>query len=351
MGGTTLLRKEIRAIWAIAEVMNATLNWQEVLSSTMRILVEELGYKGASVRLLDQERKTLVLQAAHGLSQTYLDKGGVELAHSVIDQEVVKGRAMAVHDVARAPGLQYPEAAAREGICSVLAVPLYSQERVTGVLRVYTGEPHDFEQDEQDFLQAVANLIARAITNVHLYEALQTIAREVNSTLKVEKVLNSLLENTVRELNYKAAAIRLLGPRGKRLHLVASYGLSEEYLAKGEVRVEDSPVDREVLRGQPITIYDIMEEARVQYPREAIKEGIRSMLVVPLRAQEKIIGVLRVYSAQPHRFSREEVAFVDFIASLGAIALENARLHEALGEKYQALKIDADGWYRFLALS
>lgn len=350
-----LLREEVRALLAIARAMNTALSRQAMLNAVLQAVVTELGYKAASLRLLDAEQRTLKLQSAYGLSQTYLDKGGVELAHSPMDREVLQGRPVTILDVRSDPGFQYPQAAAREGLCSVLAVPLQTVQgeiaRVVGVLRVYTGEPHEFSQDEIDFMGAVANLVARALAYSHLYEAFQAIAQQVNSSLKVKEVLTALLRSTVRELNFKAASIRLLGPRKKRLHIAAAEGLSPQYLNKGEVRVEESPIDREVLQGRSVTIFDVGHEPGFQYPEEAAREGIRSVLAVPLAVRGEIVGVMRVYSAQPHRFTAEEEAFVRAVANLGAIALENARLHEALEQKYEAAREDWAGWYRFLALS
>jgi GAF domain-containing protein len=61
--------------------------------------------------------------------------------------------------------------------------------------------------------------------------------------------------------------------------------------------------------------------------------------------------VMRLYSAQVRRFSAEEIDFAAAVAELGAVAIENAKLHEALKERFEAMKEDVDGWYRFLALS
>jgi GAF domain-containing protein len=179
---------------------------------------------------------------------------------------------------------------------------------------------------------------------------MHTVAAEINSSLKLNDVLKALLRNVIEEVNCKAASIRLLGPRKRRLHLMAAEGLSDRYLKKGEVWVEESPIDREVLQGRPAMIYDVQREVGFQYPEEAAREGIRSVLAVPLQVRDEIIGVLRAYSVQPHRFSEEEVQFLEAIADLGAVAIENARLHEALSEKYEAAREDWAGWYRFLTM-
>ncbi len=344
-------QRVIRTFYNIAEAMNASYGRQELLQRMLQTLVQEMGYKAASIRLLDQERRTLEIETAVGLSDRYLSKGPIEVAHSPIDRQVLEGNAVALYDVIHDGGLQYPEEAWAEGIRSVLAVPLRIRERYLGVLRVYTAEPHRFEGDEQLLVSAVANLAARAIQNAHLYHAMHAIASEVNSSLKLDEVLKALLRKVIEEMNCKAASIRLLGPRRRRLHLVAAQGLSERYLKKGDIWVEESPIDREVLQGRPATIYDVQREVGFQYPEEAAREGIRSVLAVPLQVRDQVIGVLRAYSAQPHRFSEEEVEFLEAIADLGAIAIENARLHEALNERYEAAREDWAGWYRFLTLS
>src|SRR5262245_44265355 len=91
-----------------------------------------------------------------------------------------------------------------------------------------------------------------------LYEAFQSIARHVNSSLEFKDVLTTLLLELVRELNVKAGSIRLLGPHRETLHLAAAYGLSASYVQKGVVKVAHSPVDQRVLtEQQPIMIDEI----------------------------------------------------------------------------------------------
>jgi len=351
-GESELLHEEVRALLAIAEALNAIQEPQVVLDRMLATIVRELGYKAAALRMIDPEHAVLNLVAAYGLSQEYLDKGFVQLAQSMLDQEVLAGRTVALRDVTTDPGLQYPEAAAREGIRSALAVPLRLGERIVGVLRVYTAEVTEFSAAERAFLAGAANLAARAIADARLYAAFRNIARQVNSTLEVEQVLRNLLQSLIQELSFKAGSVRLLGPRRRRLHLAAAEGLSQAYLNKGEVRVADSPIDNRVLtENTHVILYDVGAEPGYQYPEEAAREGIRSVLAVPLRLRDRIVGVLRVYSAQPHRFTSEEIAMVEAVADLGAIALENARLHETLREKYEAAREDWAGWYRYLALS
>jgi GAF domain-containing protein len=344
--------REVRALYAITEAINGSLSTQDLLAVMLERTVVELSYKAATLRLLDEERQTLELKAAYGLSATYLQKGAVEVARSGIDQTVLGGTPVAVSDVRHDPSFQYTQAAAVEGLASVLAIPLTARKRVIGVLRIYTAEPHQFDAEERAFLTAIANLGAQAIERTRLYDAFQTIARHVNSSLDLKDVLTTLLLESVEELNVKAGSIRLLGPQRATLHLAAAYGLSASYLQKGVVQVAHSPIDQQVLDDQqPIAITEITQATGLQYPEEAQREGIRSLLVLPLCVHDTPIGVLRLYSGQVRRFSAEEIAFATTVADLGAVAIENAKLHEALKARLEALKEDSNGWYRFLTFS
>ncbi|HEU5087265.1 MAG TPA: GAF domain-containing protein [Roseiflexaceae bacterium] len=346
------LQREVRALYTITEAINQTLSLTELLAIMLERTVSELHYKAATLRLLDEEHQTLELKAAYGLSEAYLAKGAVAVAKSGIDQTVLTNQAVEVGDVRSDPGFQYAEAAAREGLAGVLALPLAVRGRVIGVLRLYTATPHTFSDAERAFLGVVANLGAQAIQRTRLYEAFQAIAANLNASLSIKQVLTTLLLESVNELNVKAGSIRLLGPRRATLHLAAAYGLSANYLAKGTVEVAQSPIDQRVLHEvQPLAITELTAEAGLQYPVEAQREGIRSLIVVPLSAHGATIGVLRLYSSQVRRFSAEELAFASAVANLGALAIENARIHAMLQDRMDALKEDSNGWFRFLALS
>jgi GAF domain-containing protein len=345
-------QRQVQALLAVAEAMNAALGRQAVLEQTLAAIVRELGYKAALVRLLDAEAGTLDLAAAYGLSQEYLNKGQVDLSAGGLDQRVFAGETVALRDIRTDLGLQYPEAAIREGVQSVLAVPLKLGARVVGVLRIFTEDVHDFSAEERAFLSGAANLAVRAVANAKLYESFRRAAHQVNSALEVNLVLKNLLSCLRDELNIKAASVRLVGPQHQRLYLAAAEGLSDAYLGKGDVRIADSPIDQRVLNtDRPVLLYDVSVEGGLQYPEEAAREGIRSVMAVPLHLRDQLVGVLRAYSAQPRRFAPEEIALTEAMADLGGLALDNARLYQVQHEKYEAAREDWSGWYRFLALS
>ena len=169
------------------------------------------------------------------------------------------------------------------------------------------------------------------------YTALYQAALTISSSLELDPVLQSVVKSITEAMEVKACAVRLLDPRTGQLQFNAGYGLSGDYLAKGPVDVEHSPIDSEALRGAPVIIPDVAEDSRFQYKEAARREGIVSVLCVPLEVHGRAIGVMRVYTSQPCTFHEDDIQFLTVLASLSALAIENASLYESLKRSYDGV--------------
>jgi GAF domain-containing protein len=161
----------------------------------------------------------------------------------------------------------------------------------------------------------------------------------------LDTVLQSIVRCAAETLDFKGASVRLLDEEGKRLEIKATYGLSGAYVEKGPVEVEKSPLDREILSGKPVRVMEDEMDAKLQYPEETRREGIRSMFGLPLQIKGKPVGVLRVYASVPYRFTMDDEEFLTALANQGAIAIENARLFQQLRKTYEDLTQDVWKWY------
>jgi signal transduction histidine kinase len=163
-------------------------------------------------------------------------------------------------------------------------------------------------------------------------EVLYEIARATTSTLDPDEVLRTVVQRTAEAFDAKGCSIRLLDESGQKLRIAAAWGLSERYLQKGPVDVQQSAVDREALQGQAVFVLDAVQDPRIQYHEEIEQEGICSVLSCPLMVQGKAIGVIRVYSAVSYRFGEEEAGFLKAIANEVAVAIANAMAYRQLAE-------------------
>jgi signal transduction histidine kinase len=192
-------------------------------------------------------------------------------------------------------------------------------------------------REKEDALSRSGQALDRSYQEM---ESLYNIGQLVNSTLNLDEVLQLIAEHTTRLFGAKACFLRLFDRSGRKLSIGASYGLSQAYINKGPVETEKSPVDSEVLRGMTIQVLEVSEDARFQYREEARAEGLRSMLSCPIRVKNRTLGVIRVYTGEPHVFSEQEQRLLLNLANLGALALQNAH---AFGE-LQALDKERE-WF------
>lgn len=348
----------MQLMYGIAHAVNGSLDLATTLQSVLRTIQESLGVRAVVVRLLNADADESLVAASVGVSDEFLNKVRTKIVPGSVHEQVLSGQTIHVEnlaaaeagDPARAGHLLTDEQLHMEQLGGFLAIPLSVRGRAFGSLDVYCTAGCAFDDTAITVLHAAADLAAVAIENARLHSALFKIAGALTSTLELRPLLRQVLESTVMEMSLKAAGVRLVDKKRQKLELVASYGLSEAYLAKGAVDIQRSPIDRRVLNGEAVVVYDVAGEDGFQYPTEAAAEGIRSVLAVPLRVKEQPVGVLRVYSAQPRHFTPVGINFLQSVAGLVAVAIENARLYEALQARYEGLKLEVSEWRRFLSL-
>ena len=169
------------------------------------------------------------------------------------------------------------------------------------------------------------------------FTALYDVVQVIYSSLDLSTVLQEIVKAVAKALDVKASSIRLLDSRRKVLVLGAAYGLSRGYIKKGPVLVKESGLDQKVLKGELIYVKNAQTDPNFQYGAGARTEGIKSVIVAPLMTGKKVIGVLRVYSDKVREFNKQEIQFLEAVANLSALALDNARLHQALQTNYDLL--------------
>ncbi len=174
------------------------------------------------------------------------------------------------------------------------------------------------------------------------YHSLYEVAAAVNSARTPDSVFLSIVENVAEAVQAKGCSLMVLTPDRKLLLHTAAHGLSDWYIRKGPVSADRSI--SEALEGKPCAVLDAITDERIQYREQAEREGIVSILSVPMMLREEIVGVIRVYTGEPRYFTDDDIYFVGAVANLGAIALENARLYDSVKKDYEELSRDISEW-------
>jgi two-component system NtrC family sensor kinase len=173
------------------------------------------------------------------------------------------------------------------------------------------------------------------------YRIFRDISTSVHSSTDVKKVLDLVVKKSTEAINAKGALLRILNLKTNQLELSAAYGLSEGYLSKGHVSSQKVISDL-CRQNKAIIIEDILTDPRVQYPKEAKKEGIRMMLDVPLFLGSHVVGIIRIFLDQTRKFTEEELNFLVSIAEQCACAIEKARLIEKHKSLYDNLALHTE---------
>lgn len=327
----------------ISKAFGTAFKKEKLLNLIVQSAIDTMDAKAACLFLADEAKDVFVPVAQDGLSENYLHASPIRVK-KIVD-EIVKGGYLAFPDATRDPRLENLEAKKAEGIASILSVPVMVEDKAIGVLSLYTGEPRNFSKDEINFLSALADQGGIAIAQARLFERINQnstlffdLASSINSSLDIKKILHILSAEICEALDMKGVSIRLINHKTGDLDIVATYGLSEKFLNKGKVSAEKSIA--QALEGETVVIKDVATDDRLEYREETVKEGIVSMLCVPIKSREEVIGIMRLFSGVKRDYPQDIIMLVNALAHTGGLAIQNATMYLSLQEDKKSLEED-----------
>src|SRR5512139_2944736 len=168
--------------------------------------------------------------------------------------------------------------------------------------------------------------------NSHAKEinALLEISKAIASGLYLEDVLRLILTVTANLMDSKICSLWILDERDQKLNLKATQSISEEYLKERSLAIGEGVVGHVALRNQPIAILNVLKDPLYKEKELAKKEGLVSMLSVPMCVKDRVIGVINCYTSYPHSFSKSEEEMLTTVANQAATCIENSGLMETL---------------------
>jgi GAF domain-containing protein len=325
----------------IGDAFNAPITAGEMLGVAAEVLVDEFDLKGCHFRLLSRDQKILEGVASYGLSEAFLNKGPVDAEKSVA--EALEGKVVIVADCSTDPRIQYPEEFTKEGIVSLLTIPLTTRGQVIGVMRLSTDQPRQFARDEIEFFQVAALFCTSAVSHAMFHQILGHVTDTIRSSLDLDDVLNAIVQVVTEDLRAKGCTIRLLDAKAQHLELRVAYGLSPRYLEKASA-LPGKGVWK-AIEGECVPIVDVRDNPLIAHPEEAIRERIASMLFVPLMIRGSAIGVLSIYTHHQYVFSTDEVHLIQAIGEQCALAIRNAQMYAAIKRRYEVVVDEFHQWF------
>lgn len=321
----------------IGQAIGSMLNIDEMLKNVADIVVSVTGTDLCLIYLLNDTGNELILRGASGKTKEVVGKVRLKVGEGVTGWVAQQQTPVVLSREAwRDERFKPVPSLVQDRYQSMLSVPLRGGNDLVGVINVRTNSPHDYTKVQIGLLDSVARQVGGAVENYNQYHrmeqrasqlsTLSEISRTITSDLYLEEILQLIVAMTAESMNFKICSIMLLNDNKEELAITATQSKSRAYTKKPNVKLTESVAGRAVMEQQPITILDVRKTPGYQYPDIAKKEGLCSLIALPLTVKKEIIGVLNCYTGTPHEFSEYEITLLTALANQAAISIQNAKL-------------------------
>ncbi len=330
--------EELKVLRKVVDLTSADLDLTRILGEVVKIVNELVNADSVLLYLFDHTKKVLSLMASKLPHKRELGKVTLKAGEGITGWVARENKPVAIESKAyqdkRFKGFDVlPE----DKFEALLSVPIIYMGKVSGVINVQHKKPHKYDKNSTNLLLAIAKQVGGVIEQARLYQETKIKALQFDGLVKVsqsitspdylDEILNLIVVVTAEMLNSKICSIMLLDEKKEEeLIIRATHTLSEEYKKKPNLKVNSSMVGDVVRSKTPLTVLDVREDERYFYRDLAVKEKLSSMVAVPMIVKGKAIGVINVYTKEPHDFTEEEIATLQMVANQAAVAVENTNL-------------------------
>jgi signal transduction histidine kinase len=187
---------------------------------------------------------------------------------------------------------------------------------------------------------AERNLEMQIVRWHHQLLTLSHISSAVSILHNLDAVLSTALDDILELISGAVGGILLLDEKTKTLYYRVQRGLSPQFTEDRRIALGEGIAGRVAQSGEPMLIEDISQDPRAARPALVSVEGIRGCVSIPLKARDKVVGVLNIFSHTAGRFGADDVSLLSSIGDYLGTAIEQAKLYERLervGERYKIL--------------
>lgn len=188
-----IFERHIEALTRISGAITSDRYIGDILRLIVTVTAEAMRSKICSLWLLDEREEILTLRATQSISEDYLKERSLKIGEGIVGMVALTRKSCSVIDVLRDPSYKEKELAKKEGLVSMLSVPMVVKDRLLGVVNCYTAHSHEFTETEKNVLITVANDAAVAIENTELMVKSKVIQEELEARKLIERAKDVLM--------------------------------------------------------------------------------------------------------------------------------------------------------------
>lgn len=186
--------EQISALTKVSKAIASDIYLEDILRLVVTVVAELMDSNICSLMLLDEKKKELVIRATQSISEEYNKKPHLKIGEGIAGRVMEINKPLIVLDVTKEKEYKHKDIAKKEGLCSLLCVPLAVKGKVIGVINCYTSKPYDFTETEINILTSVAHQAAVAIENTELLVKTKVIQEELEARKKIERAKGILMK-------------------------------------------------------------------------------------------------------------------------------------------------------------
>ena len=290
----------------------------------------------------------------------------------VSGRAVLERRTVHVNDLAEETDREFPDARPRQqatGTRTMLATPLLREGAPIGVITIRRLEVRPFSDKQIALLETFADQAVIAIENVRLFQELQArtqdlsqsleetgalseVIRAVSSSLDLREVLDTVARRAVALSDADGCGIFELRPGRQAFDVVVSEGLSAEFVDAVlhlSVGIDHGTISQATETGEPVQIPDLEDAHGYPFRDLFLREGLRSVLTVPMGGGDDVARGIVVVRRSPGAFGERAVSLMKALANQSKVAIANANLFREIEEKSRLLEVANQHKSEFLA--
>ena len=341
--------RELELLRQISESISCNLDLDNVLKQIIEIVVQVTKADACFLYLYDDRNSELILKASKNPHPKLIGRIRLELGEGITGWVARERKPVAIaKNASDDPRFKLFHNLPEDRYHAFLSIPVVSKNEIIGVINVQHKRPHHHSNGELALLTTIGHQVGGAIENARLYDEMRRKAMQVETLSQVSKtiasnrylkeILQLIVAMTAEMMNSTICSIMLLDEEKQELEIVATQSLSEEYRSKPNLKVGQSISGRAVQERRPIAVPDVTREPNYIYADLARKEGLRSLLSVPMMIRDRAVGVINSYTSHEHPFYDEEIHILQAVANQAAVAIENTKLARRSDEMREALE-------------
>ena len=341
--------QELKILHEVAKDISSNLELKELLSRIITMIMNFVTADSCLIYLYDRQNDELILTASSKPKEKSIGRVKLKIGEGVTGWAAKEKRPVVLPKEAyKDQRFKTFSSLEEQKYQAFMSIPILSKDEVVGVMNIRNMEEHSYPEHQVNLLFTVSRYLGSAIDNTIIYEdvikkakqldLLSEVSRTIVSDHYLKEILQLIVAMTAKVMDSQICSIMLLDEKRNELFIAATQSLSQEYLSKPNLKVGQSISGKVVLEKRPITVLDVTQESGYMYPEVARKEGIVSLLSVPMMVKDRAIGVINSYTKSEHQFRQEEISILQAVANQAAVAIENTHLSEEILTAKEALE-------------